>query len=117
MRAQETWRQRRDDIIRRRTKEKNAQAALFDLYDAYRDLPSEDRSEIDQLLVESVESPDENVRFDALALIQHFQITAALPALRRFANRLKSETTPGAPAEWKKVNRIIGKLVGGEPAA
>lgn len=117
MSVRETWLEQRSETIRRRTEEKNAQAALFDLYDAYRNLAPEDRPEIDQLLIESVGSPDENVRFDALALIQQFKITAALPALRALADRLETATAPGAPSEWKKVNRVIGKLVEGKPAA
>jgi hypothetical protein len=76
----------------------------------YRSLTAVDRHEVDQLLAEQLSSQDETERFDAIALIGEFTITTALPALRRLADRLETETWPGAPYEWAKVNRLVGKM-------
>ncbi|MGD0182849.1 MAG: hypothetical protein ABSC15_23810 [Terriglobales bacterium] len=61
----------------------------------------------DQVLDEWVLSEDENVRFDALALIHDLKIATAMPSLRALATRLTSSTVPSAPYELKKVNRLI----------
>ena len=71
----------------------------------------EERPVVDRLLAEQVESPDEKVRFDALAMIREFRIVSALPALRSLADRLERQDAPGTPFEWAKVNRLIGLLI------
>ena len=63
-----------------------------------------------RVLAEWALSDDENVRFDALALIDDFKIASAAPALQELARRLASDGTPGAPYELKKVRRIISNL-------
>jgi hypothetical protein len=87
----------------------------------YQRLSKDDRAVVDRLLAEQLQPKDpapdepwyedENVRFIPEFLIDEFRITSALPALRALANWLESQDTPGAPYEWAKVNRIIGKLV------
>lgn len=62
---------------------------------------------------EQVLSDEENVRFDALSLIEDFKIRSAVPALRKLADRLEHQDQPGAPYEWAKVKRILGNLVSG----
>jgi hypothetical protein len=50
-----------------------------------------------------------------LALIKELHITAALPALRRLANKLEQSNDRGASYEWAKVTRMIVRLgAGGE---
>jgi len=66
----------------------------------------------DLVLTEWVQSEDENVRFDALALIDGFRIAKAMPALRALAGRLASSDAPGAPYELQKVDRILRGLGG-----
>lgn len=90
---------------------KQSQDALLALFTRYRALSDEERPVVDLLLAEQVESLDENVRFDALAIIREFRIVSALPALRSLADRLEAQDSPGAPFEWAKVNRLIGLLV------
>jgi hypothetical protein len=70
---------------------------------------------VDDLLADLANSPEESVRFDALALIKELHITAALPALRRLANKLEQSNDRGASYEWAKVTRMIVRLgAGGE---
>lgn len=90
---------------------KQSQDALNALFARYRALFDEERPVVDQLLAEQLSSPDENVRFDALAIVREFRIASALPALRSLADRLETQDAPGAPYEWAKVNRLIGMLV------
>lgn len=85
--------------------------ALFAIAARYRRLSDENRTVVDQLLIEQLAAPDENVRFDALWLIDEFRIRSAVPALRRLADWLETQEDPGAPYEWAKVNRLIGVLV------
>jgi hypothetical protein len=72
----------------------------------YRKFDAEERRMADQVLTEWVLSEDENVRFDALALIDDFKIARAVPALKALAGRLASSRAPGAPHELQKLDRI-----------
>ena len=92
---------------------KQSQEALFVLARRYRDLSPEDRAIVDELLAEQVQSEDEHVRFDALALVDEFKIGSAVPALRGLADWLERRGHPGAPYEWAQVNRILGDLAAG----
>jgi hypothetical protein len=107
-----TWLLFQKDVGNRRQASKQSHLALFDMYERYRTLSPQDRCVVNCVLIEQVGSPDENVRFDALAVIEEFSIDAALPALRALADRLEDEPSPGAPYEWAKVNRLIGNLSG-----
>jgi hypothetical protein len=86
---------------------KDSQLALTWLYDFYRKLDVSERSMADRVLIAWALSQDENLRFDALALIDEYKVTAAIPALWSLAERLGSSSTPGAPYELQKVNRIL----------
>jgi hypothetical protein len=90
---------------------KQSQEAFLALFPRYRALSDPEREVANELLTEQVDSSDENVRFDALAIIREFRIVSTLPALRSLADRLERLDTPGAPFEWAKVNRLIGLLV------
>ena len=70
-------------------------------------------SAVDELLAEWVLSDDQNLRFDAMALISDHNIRSALPSLRLLAERLEEASGPSAPYEWTKVNRLVGKLTRG----
>jgi hypothetical protein len=89
---------------------KQSQDALAQLESHYRLLTVEERVIVDQLLAEQVRSDDENVRFDALALVDNFKIGSAAPALRGLADWLERQGHPGAPYEWAKVNRILANV-------
>lgn len=103
------------DADRRGREAKDSQSALIELFTHYRVLSPGDRPVVDHLLAELAESSEESARFDALALINEFRITSALPALRRLADNLEHSDDRGAPYEWAKVNRMIARLeMGGE---
>lgn len=89
---------------------KEPQEALRALAVMYRGISAEERLEVDQLLAEQLASHDSSERFDALAIIRRFNISSALPALRRLADRLETETEPGAPADRRQVDRIIDNM-------
>lgn len=89
---------------------KESQCAVLELVDRYRKLSPDERSVVDRILGEAVLSDEEWQRFDALALINEFQISSALPALDKLADRLEESDRPGAPFELKKVRRIVARL-------
>ena len=89
---------------------KDSQGALFALFDRYRNLRPDERKAVNGLLAEKLASPDENVRFDVLALVGEFNIRSAEPQLRSLAARLEAEVTPGAPFELAEVNRTLKQL-------
>ena len=70
----------------------------------------EERAMANQVLAEWVLHDDENVRFDALALIHDFRVDAALHALQHLAERLAMSSAPGAPYELQKVRRIMNSM-------
>jgi len=108
--VRESWRRFHDDVATRAVENKQSSNAQLALAARYRSLADDEREIIDELLAEQLRSEDETVRFDALALIADFQIGSALPALRRLADWLESQSFPGAPYEWAMVNRIIAGL-------
>src|SRR5260370_4419577 len=89
---------------------KDSQGALLALSDRYRRRSLNERKVVDRLLADKWASPDENVRFDALALVGEFKIRPTEPQLRSLAARLEAEMTPGAPFELAKVNRILNQF-------
>jgi hypothetical protein len=98
------------DTVRRFTEARDAQGAVLELCRQYEMLSPGERAEIDGLLAESLGSSDEDVRFDALALIGEYRIASAVPQLRSLASRLLAETRPGAPFELAKVQRLLDRL-------
>jgi hypothetical protein len=98
------------DTVRRFTDARDAQGAILELFRQYERLSPAERREIDSLLAESLGSSDEDVRFDALALIDEYRIASTLPQLQSLASRLLTETTPGAPFELAKVQRLLDRL-------
>jgi uncharacterized protein DUF4304 len=89
---------------------KDGPMALLVLYKNYRKLEAADRVEIDRLLVETVLSADGNKRFDALALIEEFHITGALPALETLFARLSQSTAVSAPFDLARVQKLTRLL-------
>lgn len=108
--SQEWWRELRDDIDRRFVEARDSNGAIVELAVIYARIPEADRAEVNEVLAEWVESEDEGLRFDALAIVNKYRLIHAVPALRRLQARLESDTSPGAPYEWAKVNRILGNL-------
>jgi len=80
------------------------------LRELYRGFDALERNWADQVLCEWLLNDDENVRYDALIVIDEFGIKSALPALTEHAPRLKRSKAPGAPYELQKVQSILSKL-------
>jgi len=89
---------------------KDPYVALDRLHSLYRRFDDQERELADQVLAEWALSQDEKTRFDALALIDDFEIITAVPALHKLAARLESDHAPGAPFELQKVNRLLSDL-------
>lgn len=89
---------------------KDSHSAVFELARLYRSLSREERFVADQVLIEWALSGDEKKQFDALAMIDEFSISSAIPALNRLAARFKQAKGPSAPYDLAKVNRILDRL-------
>lgn len=93
--------------------QKDAQLPLERLRVAFATIPDDERLNADAVIVEWLASDDENLRFDAIALIDEFRIVAAGAGLRRLRTRLLSSVSPGAPFEVEKVDRVLRGLTAG----
>jgi hypothetical protein len=82
----------------------------------YSRFDTHERLMANQVVSEWVLSRDENLRFDAQGLIKDLKIIAAVPSLRKLAERLSGEQSPGAPFELEKVERIITEMTLGRPS-
>lgn len=91
---------------------KDSYHALDRLHALYRSFDEKERDLANQVLGEWVLSEDENLRFDALALIDDFKISEAVTTLRLLVERLAASSAPGAPFELQKVDRIASELGG-----
>jgi hypothetical protein len=89
---------------------KDPYLVLDRLHTLYEKLNTEERMMANEVLVEWALLDDERVRFDALALIDDFKISSAVPALIALADRLASSSAVGAPFELHKVDRILRDL-------
>lgn len=89
---------------------KDSYLALDRLHALYEKFDAQERAIADKVLAEWVLSEDENLRFDALALVDDFGVKEAIPALQDLAGLLASRREPGAPHELQKVRRIVADL-------
>lgn len=89
------------------TAKKDSNQALIRLKDLYASFDAADRQIVDTVLSEWVLLDlNSRRRFDALALIQHFRIRAALPAVLKARCDLKGATDPSVPFEDDRLRRI-----------
>jgi hypothetical protein len=91
---------------------KDSSLAIEKLKRFYDQLSPEEKNLADQVLAEWALSDDEATRFNALALIDEFKLTATLQVLYELATRLGSSKEPSAPFELRKLSRIINNLGG-----
>jgi hypothetical protein len=89
---------------------KDPYVTLEHLRTLYKKFDSAEKQMADQVFAEWALSEDEAIRFDALTLIDDFEIGAAVPALRELATRLTSSSASSAPYGLKKIQRIITQL-------
>jgi hypothetical protein len=104
------WRDLRDRLDREARRVKSSPDAAIKLSLAYDALDATARECVDQTICEWLLSDDETLRFDALWLVNEHGIARAEPVLEQLADRLRTETAPGAPFELSKVVRIRDKL-------
>jgi hypothetical protein len=76
----------------------------------YKRISPDQRPLADQILCEWALSDDEAPRFNALALIDEFQVIGALSSLQDLETRLTAQQGPDIPYELKKIGRIVDRL-------
>jgi len=89
---------------------KLANHTLIKLQKIYAELSPDERRVVDSVLGEWVLSNDERKRFDAESLINHFRITAAVPALRSAASSTIGATDAPTAYRREKLQRLIEAL-------
>lgn len=104
------WAEWRDTVSRAAEASKSSHSALEAIFEAYRGFSTDHRNVVDAWMRRALLGDDEAARFDALALVREFRVQSALPELRILADALEQETSPSAPFDWAKVNRLIGYL-------
>ena len=90
--------------------EKFSQGTVLRLADFYRQLDEEDRRVVNEVLASWVRDGDARRRFDALALIDHFDVRSALPAVQADLERLSSAVGPSVASDRAQLERIIARL-------
>lgn len=105
------WRTVWREVDRRRQQAKDSQGAIVELFERYARLNPAGRAAANEALFEALHESDETRRYDALAIINEFQIREAVPHMRELAARLQlADDSPGAPFELAKVQRFLEKL-------
>jgi hypothetical protein len=89
---------------------KESQEATIRLASLYRELDDDDRAVVDEALADWVVHGDERRRFDAVALIQEFEIRSALAGLRERLATLPGGSVGPAGAERAKLERVLAAL-------
>lgn len=100
----------RRDVDADASAQKDSQLVLDRLHALYRRFDAPEQAMANRVLAEWVLSADEGKRFDALALIDEFNVKQTIPALNELVQRLGKSKTPGAPYELEKVKRIVADL-------
>lgn len=89
------------------TNRKDSYFALDRMFAFYRDLDGLEKQMANLVLSEWLLSSDENLRFDALALVKEFHLLDTTAALLKLAERLRDQHEPGSPYELKKVQKLL----------
>jgi hypothetical protein len=113
--VRDRWRTLRDRLDKQAVGAKSSQEAVVRLSATYARLGEEERQAVNAELLEWLDTDDEALRFDALALIREHRITGAQPALEDLVRRLRTDTRPGAPYEPQKISEIQRHLRSGRP--
>jgi len=106
----ERWRTMWAEVDRRHVEAKDSQGATAELESRYAELNDVERNQVNQVLFEALEKGSESERYDALAIINRFNLVEGLEPLRRLAIRLQLDESPGAPFDLAKVKRFIDRL-------
>jgi len=89
---------------------KDSQAATIEMITLSEALATAERTSADEVITGWALAPDERKRFDALAVIDRFQIRSVAPQLAMLLSALSNSSDPGAPFEMMKVKRILTKF-------
>lgn len=92
---------------------KNSHSVLIELMAQYRKLSIAEQEVLNGIFCEWVNSADDFKRFDALAMIEEFGITSCIHSLTRRHAQLQTSTTPDAPYELAKIDRMLQRLTHG----
>jgi len=106
----ERWRTMWAEVDRRHVEAKDSQGATAELYGRYAELNDAERKQVNKVPFKALEKGSESERYDALAIINRFNVVEGLEPLRRLAIRLQLDDSPGAPFELVKVRRCVGRL-------
>jgi hypothetical protein len=87
-----------------------ANHTLIELQKIYAALSSDQRQVVDSILGDWVLSDNERRQFDGESLIDHFHITAALPALRSAVGSTVDATDAPTAYRREKLQRLIEAL-------
>jgi hypothetical protein len=104
------WRTLWAEVNHRHQEAKDSQGAIGELFARYAVLDPVDRAAANEALFEALHENDETKRYDALAIINEFQVREAIPHLRALAASLQLDDSAGAPFELAKVTRFVEKL-------
>jgi hypothetical protein len=102
------------ELERLASKHKDGNLATHEAFKWYEALTADQRSLADYVLAEWVLAGSHGQQFDALALIDKFRITSAIPALERLVEQLGSVEGPEARFLDAKVKRFLDALRGEE---
>jgi hypothetical protein len=105
------WRRDREELVRRLSYDKAPTTEItMRMSTAYSRLPRDRQVALEPLLREWLLSDDYADRYDAIAIVRENEVTSMIPTLRQLQDRLEQSTDVGAPYEWAKVNRALGRL-------
>jgi|SRR5579883_1822407 hypothetical protein len=102
----------REDADRTASATKQSNLVWDLLCDLYRKFDEPNRALANRVIGEWVLSDDETLRYDALVLVDQFNIYSLQPLLEQLLRRLEKSNAPGASSEAETVTRILGKLTG-----
>jgi len=100
---EQKWEEIQEDAI----SSKDPNLATYTWLESYKNFDDNQRLVADQVIAEWVTSKDTGKRFDALTLVEEFNIRLALPQLCVLEAELMNNTGPEARYALKKVRRII----------
>jgi hypothetical protein len=102
----------RQEVDEEGAKRKDSYFALEKLFLFYENLQNAEKPMAAEVISEWLLSVDENIRFDALAIVNEFRVLETIPALQVLARRLCDPHEPGSPYELRKVQRALRNLGG-----
>lgn len=104
------WTDEHDYLLRMSRAAKNPTTALFDMYERYNALTDIEKKEIDELLIKWIEDVNEDKRYTALAMVEEYSITGAIPAMKRLSERFKDSKIPDDPQGYNERELILRKI-------